>query len=96
LIKANPKIKARQAVDDLAKRGIPIRVGLFYLVKGNMAGRKKRRRRMRDDAVAAMSASGNPAPVKSDALATIRKVKAMAVEVGGMRTLKGIVDALSE
>ena len=51
---------------------------------------------MRDDAVAAMSASGNPAPVKSDALATIRKVKAMAVEVGGMRTLKGIVDALSE
>ena len=34
--------------------------------------------------------------VKSDALATIRKVKAVAAEVGGLRTLKGIVDALSE
>jgi hypothetical protein len=32
----------------------------------------------------------------SDALATILKVKTWAAEVGGLRTLKKLVDALSE
>ena len=33
---------------------------------------------------------------KSDALSTILKVKALANEVGGLKKLKALVDALSE
>ena len=98
LIKENPKIKASEAVSALAKRGIKIRAGLFYLVKGALSGQKRRRQKNQHKAVDLASSSGmaSPAAPKSDALATIRKVKGLAADVGGLRTLKGIVDALSE
>jgi hypothetical protein len=98
LLREQPDLKSSAAIAALAAKGITISDHLFYKVKGRIAGRKKRRRRARRKAVAMVVASGTPnAPiVRSDALATIRKVKAVAAEVGGLRTLKGIVDALSE
>ena len=98
LLKEKPNIKASEAVAALAAKGIKIRGGLFYIVKGKMAGHKKRRRKIHRQAVAMVVAAGNTgaATVKSDALATIRKVKAIAAEVGGLRMLKGLLDALSE
>ena len=50
-------------------------------------GRRKKARRM----VAKVAARGNNDPV-----ATILKVKGWANEVGGLRRLKALVDALSE
>jgi hypothetical protein len=98
LLKEKPDINASEAIAALAAKGIKIRGGLFYIVKGKMAGHKKRRRKIHRKAVAVATASGNTnaATAKSDALATIRKVKAIAAEVGGLRTLTGLVDALSE
>ena len=46
LIKEKPDIKASEAVAALGAKGITIRPGLFYLVKGNMVGHKKRRRKV--------------------------------------------------
>jgi hypothetical protein len=98
LFKEKPDITASEAIAALAAKGITISDHLYYKVKGTIAGRKKRRRRAHRKAIAiAVTAGTTGVPiVKSDALATIRKVKAVAAEVGGLRTLKGLVDALSE
>ena len=98
LFKEKPDIKVSEVIATLAAKGITISDHLAYKVKGTMAGRKKRRRKAHRNAIAVAVAAGtiNAPIVKSDALATIRKVKAAATEVGGLRTLKGIVDALSE
>jgi hypothetical protein len=91
LFKANPGIKAKEVIDKLGEKGIKVTSSLVYLVKGKMMGAKHRRRRMRRVAVKVAATSGN-----GDALSTIRKVKTLAAEVGGLRALKALVDALSE
>ena len=100
LLKVDAEIKAGAAVAALGEKGIVITPGLFYLVKGKVVGRKRRRRRVHRNAVNVAVASGGDgatgATKKSGALATIRKVKAVAAEVGGLRNLKELVDALSE
>ena len=98
LLKENPKIKAGEAVAALGEKGVKISVNLFYLVKGNQLGKKSRRRKNTQNAVevATTASSNGSVATKSDAVATILKVKKFAAEVGGLRTLKGLVDALSE
>jgi hypothetical protein len=103
LLKEKPDIKANDAVSALAERGIAIKPSLFYIVKGKVAGGKKRRRKNKRKAMNLIAASVNgsaaatvPAKEKSDALATIRKIKGLAAEVGGLRSLRALVEALSE
>jgi hypothetical protein len=98
LLKENPNIKANEAVAALAEKGVAIKSSLFYIVKGKALGRKSRRRKNQKKAIAvATAASGNGhASSKDDALATILKIKKFAAEVGGLRTLKSLVDALTE
>jgi len=90
VFKSNPKMPVKEVVATLAGRGIKVSDDLVYFVKGKMAGRKGRRKRARQ-MVARVAATGNTDPVK-----TILKVKAWANEVGGMKKLKALVDALSE
>lgn len=89
LLKENPKIKAREVVDTLAQQGIVIKTGLVYMVKGKMS--QKRSQARKEQRAADRVATGG-----SDAVKTIRKVKALAEEVGGLGSLKAIVDLLSE
>lgn len=91
LLKENAKIKGSEAIAALKEKGIEITPALFYLVKGKVAGRKARRKKNTETAVKVATTSGN-----GDAVATILKVKKFAVEVGGLRTLKALVEALSE
>jgi hypothetical protein len=58
-----------------------------------MKGRKARKQKAQN-AVAKVAESTHV--TKSDALSTILKVKAWAKEVGGMKILKALVEALSE
>jgi hypothetical protein len=81
---------AKEVVSTLAGRGIKVTDTLVYFVKGKMHGRKGRRQKARQ-MVANVAATGNGDPV-----ATILKVKRWALEVGGMKKLKALVDALSE
>ena len=92
LLKTNPSVSSKEAVAALKEKGIDISDQLFYFVKGKLHGRKGRRRRGRT-MVAAVATNANVS--KSDALSTILKIKALADEVGGMKRLKALLDALS-
>ncbi len=97
LLAQNPEIKAAEAVAKLAEKGIKSDVGLFYFVKGHMKGMKGRRRKIRRKVATAMTnGEGTTASGTGDVLATIRKVKGWASDVGGLKKLKALVDALSE
>jgi len=90
LLRANPKMPAKDIMETLARRGIDVTDALVYFVKGRMKGRQGRRKKARQ-MVANVAATGN-----SDPVATILKVKHWANEVGGLKKLKALVDALSE
>jgi hypothetical protein len=97
LLKANPKITAKEATDTLAQRGIKISPNLFYFIKGRMKGSKVRRRKMRRNIAHIMTANGAmPKPASGDVLATIKKIKGLAAEVGGLRKLQALIEELSE
>src|SRR5262249_8190680 len=87
----NPGIKVKDLVAQLKEQGIEVQPNLAYLIKGKLKGEKRRRRRVVGNAASVATASGN-----INALATIVKVKSLAKDVGGLRVLKQIVDALSE
>ena len=91
LLQKNPDIKATDAVKALGERSVKVTPGLFYFIKGKVQGRKSRRRQIRRKV---SDVTGVPA--KSDVLATIRKVKTLASEVGGLGKLKALVEALSQ
>lgn len=87
VLRENPRIKAKEVISTLADRGITVTDTLVYLVKRSRRGRRKKAR----EAVATVAATGN-----SDPLTTIRKIKQLANDVGGLKKLKALVDALSE
>lgn len=87
----HPEIKVKDLVAQLKEQGIEVQPNLAYLIKGKLKGEKSRRRRVVKNAARVATASGS-----SNALATIKKVKSLANEVGGLGTLKALVDALSE
>ena len=91
LLKANSKITAKEVVAALAEKGIKISDNLYYFVKGQMKGRRGRRRKAQKVITKVAEATGAG---RSDALTTILKVKAMAHEVGGLKKLKALVEAL--
>src|SRR5436309_10297708 len=91
LLENDPTLKASEVIAALAERGIKIAPSLFYFTKGRLRGRKGRRRQMRQKVEKAAGVLGN-----GDALATIKKVKGLAAEVGGLKKLMALVEALSE
>lgn len=97
LLNENPRIKAKEAVAALQAKNIEVTPGLFYFIKGKMSGRRGRRKRaqrMVANVGATMSNGATPAKA-SDVLVTINKVKNLAAEVGGLKKLKALVEALS-
>jgi len=91
---ANPEISVKEVVAKLAEKGIKISNALFYFTKGQIKGRKARKTNDQKKAVAKVADSTHT--TKSDALPTILKIKAWAKEVGGMKNLKALVEALIE
>jgi hypothetical protein len=96
LLKANPRITAPQAIETLAQRHIVVAPSLFYFVKGKVRGRRGRRRKMQRHVANVMGSNGTLPAAKGDVVATIKKVKALALEVGGMKKLTALVEALRE
>ncbi len=91
LLKLNPKISGKEAIEVLEQQGITISNNLFYLVKGKVMGRKRRRRKAQQLVTRVATTTGD-----GDAVKTILKVKAFASDLGGLKKLKALVDALSE
>jgi hypothetical protein len=99
LLKQNPSISASEAIATLAKRGIKVVPNQFYFNKGKMLGKKGRRKKARQmvaNVTATMSSNGATPTKTSDVIATILKVKHLAGEVGGLKKLKSLVEALGE
>ena len=91
LLKADPKIKVKDVVAKLAEQHISVKPNLVYYIKGNIKGRRRRAVKSRKAAAAPMAPSSN-----GDAVKTILKVKSWAAEVGGLKKLKSLVDALTD
>ncbi len=90
LLQANPSMSVKEVTSALAGKGIKVHANLIYFVKGKMTGRKGRRKKARQ-MVARVAATGTTDPVK-----TVLMIKSCAGEVGGLKKLKALVDALSE
>lgn len=93
LLKANPKMTAKEATAALGEKGVNASEKLFYLVKGAFLGRQAHKNKARKivSKVAASTGTGS-----ADALSTILKVKSWANEVGGMKKLRALVEAMSD
>jgi hypothetical protein len=99
VLKESPEMKAKEIVATLAKKGIKVAEGLVYFIKGKMKGKKGRRRKARqmvEKVTATMSNNGAAITNAGDVVATILKVKHLAANVGGLKKLKQLVDALNE
>jgi hypothetical protein len=90
LLKTNPQIPTKDIISTLAAKGVHVADSLIYFVKGQMKGRQARHKKARQ-LVTNVAATGNVDPV-----ATILKVKRWASEVGGLKKLKALVDALND
>lgn len=89
-LKAYPGMKAKELVAALGEKGIEVTDALVYFVKGKMKGRKARKQK-----VAKTVAKVAETTPSIDPLTIIMKVKGLAAEVGGMKKLKALVEALS-
>src|SRR5436853_210624 len=87
-LKGNPDMKAKDVVEALGKKGIKVQESTVYFIKGKVSGRKGRRKKAQQ-MVAKDAATGNADPV-----AAILKVKSLASDLGGLKKLKALVDAL--
>src|SRR5450755_2379260 len=97
LLTKKPGATAAEAIATLGERGIKVDSSLYYFIRGKMSGKKGRRKKARqmvENVTATMSSDG-AAPTKTgDVVAMILKVKHLAAEVGGLKKLKALVEAL--
>jgi len=89
LLAANPKMKVRTIVEELASRGIKITPSQVYLVKRKWKMRK--RRAAQREAVA----TGQRVGVKNPA-ELVLEVKRLAGSAGGLQNLRMLVEALAD
>lgn len=87
-LEANPKTTVKEVIEALANKGMKVSYNLVYTIKSK--GKAKKRKLKREAAVSASRAAGLSNPV-----AAVTKVKALAVELGGMKNLRQLVDLLS-
>ena len=96
-LKANPSATALQAITALAKKGTKVTSSLVYSIKAKMKNRKGPGKQIGKSAASVTSNGAVSSTSSSNDLAsTVRKVKSLANEVGGLATLKALVEALSE
>jgi len=97
LLTKNPEMKAAEALATLAKEGIKVVPSRYYYTKGRLSGQKgqkKKARQMVEKVTATMGANGAAPKSASDAITTIRKIKHLAAELGGLKKLAALVEAL--
>ncbi len=88
---------ASSVVGALEQSGVKVASSLVYSIKAKM-GKGKRPGRPRGKTKASATANGVVAPTSgsNDVASTVRKVKGLANEVGGLKKLMALVEALSE
>ena len=95
ILKGNRQMKTKDVLSALAEKGISVSEKMVYYVKGKMKGQRGRKKQMVAQ-VAAIAVATAPTSANVDAVKTILTVKGWANEVGGLKKLKALVDALNE
>ena len=85
----NPGAKTKEIVAALAAKGMKVAPTLIYYVKSKQNRARRRARRARAYDTARHTATSDPVGV-------VLRVRDLAREVGGMRSLKQLVDVLAE
>ena len=87
---ANPNSSAKEVVAGLGAKGITVKEGLVYAVKGSMKEKKRRKKRVAKAAMAATTTpSSNGTVAKADAITMIRAVKDLCSQGGRVREAEG-------
>lgn len=93
LLGANPRISAKDVSTALGEKGIKISPKLYYLVKGKMLAKQAHKKKAQKMAAKVAASTGTGG---GDALSMILRVKSLAREVGGMKRLQSLVEAMNE
>jgi len=97
VLKGNRKMTAKDVVSALAEKGTSVTEGLVYFVKGKMKGKSSQKKKAQKEVAEVVKAIvSTPPSANDDALKTILMVKDFAAEVGGMKKLIALAQALSE
>jgi transposase len=89
ILAAEPMTPTKEVVEALAAKGVKVSPNHVYLIKSKM--KMKKRRQVREKAAAVIQRTGTPNPAQA-----VTKVKTLALELGGLKNLKQLVDVLSE
>jgi hypothetical protein len=84
-----PKLKTREVVAQLAEKGIKVTPTLVYYIKSRQRIAKRRQKRERIAESSKHANGTNPVGI-------VVRVKELAREIGGIETLKQLVDVLAE
>ena len=89
MLKAYPKAKSKEIVGLLDKKGIRVKPTLVYFIKSSQKAKKRRAKYERVTAASRRTGSSDPVDL-------VIKVKSLANDAGGIRSLKELVDALAD
>jgi hypothetical protein len=87
---SNPKAKTREVVDSLAAQGVKVSDNHVYLIKSHL---KDKARKTKGAKLRAVAASRPGITNPADA---VNQVKMLAHQLGGLASLKALVDALAD
>lgn len=93
-----PEASAQEIVDSLEKKGINATTALVYNVRAQIREKEQEAEKERRKAMKA-AANEDKAAGKStakEAAQVVLKIKGLATELGGINSLKQVVDALAE
>jgi hypothetical protein len=96
VLSQNPQFKASEVIATLDAKGIKVKPNLVYFVMGKIKGTKGRRRKIQRKVESVMGSANGTGHGSGDVLATIKKVKGVAAELGGLKKLAALIAALSE
>jgi hypothetical protein len=88
-IAEHPHVGSKEIVALLAQKGVKVSPTLVYYVRSKQNQQKRRQKQERVAEASQATATANPVQL-------VLRVKELAREVGGMRTLKQLVDLLAE
>jgi hypothetical protein len=89
-LSSNPKAKTREVVEALASQGTKVSANHVYLIKSQG---KAKLRKAKGNKIRAVAASR---PAIKDHADAVNQVKMLAHQLGGLSSLKALVDALAE
>ncbi len=89
MLALHPHAQSREIVSLLDEKGIKVQPSLVYFIKSRERHQKRRQKRERANETSQRTGSSNPVEL-------ILQVKRLAVDAGGMKNLKQLVDILAE